>query len=158
MPERCDDLLKTEPIRRTHAVRRQPQAQRSASRSFSMASISAFMASPHGLSSLGRRAAAAAVKRRDHRRRQVIVAVMIVSRDVCGGRGRSGIAQRFTRERTALRRQPVCMPGRAAGDVAFLPAIFEKTLFAEAHQQRVERARFEAGELGQLVTVLPRCR
>ncbi len=46
------------------------------------------------------------------------------------------------------------MPGRAAGDVAFLPAVFEKTLFAQTHQQRVERAGLETGELGQLVAVL----
>jgi hypothetical protein len=50
------------------------------------------------------------------------------------------------------------MPGRVASDVTFLPAIFEETLFAETHQQRVERAGFETRELGQLVAVLPRRR
>jgi len=49
------------------------------------------------------------------------------------------IAQRFTRKRATLRRHAIRLSRRPSGNVTFLPA-FGKSLFAETHEQRVERA------------------
>ena len=37
----------------------------------------------------------------------------------------------------------------------FLPALLEQTLLAEAHEQRIERARAEAGFFGQVIAMAP---
>ena len=50
------------------------------------------------------------------------------------------------------------MAGRLAWPFWFLPLRFQQPLIAKAYQQRIERARFEAGLLRELIAVLPDAR
>jgi hypothetical protein len=64
----------------------------------------------------------------------------------------------FLRQREPPRRQPVNMSGRQTRARGFLPGGFQQTLFAETHEQGIERAGFQARLLGKVISVPPELR